>query len=195
MEPDVNQLILFTEGFPDHASPLAWQVSKKGKMTQGIYGPKWRGWSEKLSLVGAFLRTYLEFSTSQVTTFAPTWSVLVTTSGYGILKLRLSARTIGEQESHLWRTPDASCGNRGAGSRESAERRRIEGKPLQLNTQVAHPDLFPTPTVNDSKNNGTQSQIDRDSPALNAVVGGQLNPDWVEWMMGFPPGWTEIGGE
>ena len=21
--------------------------------------------------------------------------------------------------------------------------------------------------------------------------GGQLNPDWVEWLMGFPPGWTE----
>ena len=22
--------------------------------------------------------------------------------------------------------------------------------------------------------------------------GGQLNPYWVEWLMGFPPGWTEI---
>lgn len=23
--------------------------------------------------------------------------------------------------------------------------------------------------------------------------GGQLNPDWVEWLMGFPIGWTDIG--
>lgn len=23
--------------------------------------------------------------------------------------------------------------------------------------------------------------------------GGQLNPDWVEWLMAFPPGWTDIG--
>lgn len=31
---------------------------------------------------------------------------------------------------------------------------------------------------------------------LTAVVkeegGGQLNPDWVEWLMGFPTGWTEL---
>ena len=22
--------------------------------------------------------------------------------------------------------------------------------------------------------------------------GGQLNPDWVEWLMGFPVGWTSL---
>jgi hypothetical protein len=22
------------------------------------------------------------------------------------------------------------------------------------------------------------------------MVGGQLNPTWVEWLMGFPAGWT-----
>ena len=27
---------------------------------------------------------------------------------------------------------------------------------------------------------------------LAAGNGGQLNPDWVEWLMGFPPGWTEV---
>ena len=190
MEPDVNQLILFTEGFPDHASPLAWQVSKKGKMTQGIYGPKWRGWSEKLNLVGAYLRTFLEFSTLPLTTFAPTWSVSATKSGYGILKLRLSARTTGEQESHLWRTPDTSCAS-GMRTRESAERRMREGKPLHLLTQVAHPDLFPTPRQFMYKDSTT----DRGKGNLGEVVGGQLNPDWVEWMMGFPAGWTETGGE
>jgi hypothetical protein len=24
------------------------------------------------------------------------------------------------------------------------------------------------------------------------VVGGQLNPDWVEWLMGWPVGWTSL---
>ena len=28
---------------------------------------------------------------------------------------------------------------------------------------------------------------------LNDQCGGQLNPDWVEWLMAFPPGWTDIG--
>jgi hypothetical protein len=23
------------------------------------------------------------------------------------------------------------------------------------------------------------------------IVGGQLNPTWVEWLMGFPLGWTD----
>ncbi len=27
---------------------------------------------------------------------------------------------------------------------------------------------------------------------VQTQVGGQLNPDWVEWMMGFPVGWTEV---
>lgn len=25
-----------------------------------------------------------------------------------------------------------------------------------------------------------------------AVVDGQLNPEWVEWLMGFPAGWSEL---
>ncbi len=24
---------------------------------------------------------------------------------------------------------------------------------------------------------------------------GQLNPDWVEWLMGWPVGWTDVGAE
>lgn len=27
---------------------------------------------------------------------------------------------------------------------------------------------------------------------LNDSVGGQLNPTWVEWLMGFPLGWTDL---
>ena len=26
-----------------------------------------------------------------------------------------------------------------------------------------------------------------------SVVGGQLNPEWVTWLMGFPPGWVDTG--
>jgi hypothetical protein len=27
--------------------------------------------------------------------------------------------------------------------------------------------------------------------SLPTQVGGQLNPNWVEWLMGFPDGWTD----
>jgi DNA (cytosine-5)-methyltransferase 1 len=33
----------------------------------------------------------------------------------------------------------------------------------------------------------------RNSDSLNVVAGGALNPTWVEWLMGFPDGWTDIG--
>jgi hypothetical protein len=30
------------------------------------------------------------------------------------------------------------------------------------------------------------------SPPLSSAIGGQLNPMWVEWLMGFPLGWTDL---
>ena len=27
---------------------------------------------------------------------------------------------------------------------------------------------------------------------LRTDVGGQLNPTWCEWLMGFPTGWTDL---
>jgi hypothetical protein len=49
-----------------------------------------------------------------------------------------------------------------------------------------------TPTVQDASNNGGQSQSQRNTPPLNSVAGGKLNPQWVEWLMGFPIGWTDL---
>lgn len=47
------------------------------------------------------------------------------------------------------------------------------------------------PPVQDAKNNGGESQYQRNSLPLNAIVGGSLNPTWVEWLMGWPLGWTD----
>jgi hypothetical protein len=66
--------------------------------------------------------------------------------------------------------------------------------------------MFPTPTVQDSENDGGPSQYNRNSIPLNALVKmtnrttgylseaipGSLNPDWVELLMGFPVGWTDL---
>jgi len=52
--------------------------------------------------------------------------------------------------------------------------------------------FLPTPTTQDAKNNGSQSQMERNSLPLNAVAGGRLNPEWVEWLMGYPTGWTDL---
>ena len=52
--------------------------------------------------------------------------------------------------------------------------------------------FLPTPTTQDAKNNGGQSQMERNSLPINAVAGGKLNPEWVEWLMGYPVGWTDL---
>ena len=63
---------------------------------------------------------------------------------------------------------------------------------------------LPTPTAQDAANCGAPSQMERNSPPLNALVkmlpmpslqalsGGKLNPRWVEWLMGTPEGWTSL---
>ena len=52
--------------------------------------------------------------------------------------------------------------------------------------------LWPTPTAQDAKNNGSASQHERNTKPLNAEVGGPLNPMFVEWIMGWPLGWTDL---
>ena len=50
--------------------------------------------------------------------------------------------------------------------------------------------MWPTPRVDDSKNNNGPSQVNRH--AQKVAVGGALNPTWVEWLMGYPLGWTDL---
>jgi DNA (cytosine-5)-methyltransferase 1 len=57
---------------------------------------------------------------------------------------------------------------------------------------------FPTPTAprpHDSENTVGRmlpGQKQQDLQQVVAKDGGQLNPAWVEWLMGFPIGWTEL---
>jgi len=64
----------------------------------------------------------------------------------------------------------------------------------RVNFTLSNPEIqkmWPTPTVQDAKNNGSPSQMRRNTKPLNAEVGGKLNPDWVEWLMAWPIGWTD----
>lgn len=54
------------------------------------------------------------------------------------------------------------------------------------------PSSVPTMTCNDAKNSNPPSQRKRNTPPLNVVVGGSVNPTWAEWLMGWPIGWTDL---
>ena len=51
---------------------------------------------------------------------------------------------------------------------------------------------WPTPTVNGNYNRASYAGTSGDG--LSTAVGpGPLSPTWVEWLMGFPLGWTDLG--
>lgn len=56
--------------------------------------------------------------------------------------------------------------------------------------------LWPTPTAHLAKEGGYPAEGRRNEPSLTfqALNGqsGSLNPEWVEWLMGFPIGWTDL---
>ena len=57
--------------------------------------------------------------------------------------------------------------------------------------------LWPTPTARDWRSGKSSEKTRaRNSRPLSerAAPGGPLNPTWVEWLMGFPIGWTDFEG-
>lgn len=80
----------------------------------------------------------------------------------------LLALVRGKKTRQMWPTPEASDGSGGRVSKELGGKRPSGAKrSITLATAVKHK----TPDA------GT----------------GQLNPQWVEWLMGFPIGWTDLG--
>jgi len=73
------------------------------------------------------------------------------------------------------------------------EQARYSGDdPRRPNYETAN--KYPTPTAQMAKHaEPTKYEIENKKEKaghLHIVVGGQLNPDWVEWLMGWPIGWT-----
>ena len=53
--------------------------------------------------------------------------------------------------------------------------------------------LMATPQARDYRTGSISRWNDPNrSRNLNDQIGGQLNPTWVEWLMGFPIGWTDL---
>ena len=92
----------------------------------------------------------------------------------------------------MWPTPQARDGDqRGAQAKRYFNPKRSNDLP----DAVA---AFPTPSVNDSKNSTLPaSPVTRDNLPGHLLrngerPGGQLNPTWVAWLMGWPLEWTAL---
>jgi hypothetical protein len=60
----------------------------------------------------------------------------------------------------------------------------------ELRTKENEHGLLPTPVADDTGHR--KNRYAQGGRPLSYVVGGKLNPEFVEWMMGWPIGWTEL---
>ena len=96
-----------------------------------------------------------------------------------------------------WPTPNAWDGKRGPRSEENLKTKKHQINLITAVKQAEREKLLPTPNARDWKDGKTAGN--RKSPGLGVVAhqldtqtGGQLNPMWVEWLMGWPLGWSEL---
>lgn len=114
------------------------------------------------------------------------------TSSCSILKLRLSELGTKDQgysssASQMWPTPTArDC--KGANSMEHLTQPKMPGNSHHVCQLANAVKLFTTPCAADAQGSHGGNNHRR----LRTDVAGQLNPTWVEWLMGFTPGWTEL---
>jgi hypothetical protein len=61
------------------------------------------------------------------------------------------------------------------------------------NSRKALKKKLATPVARMWKDNGkSPSELNRNLETLATQAGGSLNPTWVEWLMGWPLGWTDL---
>jgi len=118
----------------------------------------------------------------------PQWGMTV---GGELYLLPTLVQTTKEEESGLWRTPDTGAGGT-SGLLKQGKTRRQNGQPIQIRLvdQVNNPKMWPTPVSSDISHR--KNKYAQGGTALSTKAGGQLNPMWVEWLMGWPLGWTDL---
>ena len=172
-------------------------------------GITWRGWLAKFDPDSYSWKTaqcsFIEESGESLETFPVSG---MTQNGLLWERTMLEHRT-SETEHGLWRTPDTGGGGRQMQLTQGKDR-RASGHliKVRLLDQVNNPRLWPTPARRDYKGaNGFETSKKKMEEGLrahmgqlpNAVqhmeqapIGGSLNPTWVEWLMGWPLGWTDL---
>ena len=140
------------------------QVEKKVKKIRDTSGQKCLDLSKNSDRLGLLEKMLVDTLNSVSTPYLRTWRVKVTPRGHLVFQLLASVQTTKGRESGLLPTPNASDNrDRGNMSDPVVQRRIRLGKQVGLSMRVKE-----------------------------TKDGGSLNPTWVEWLMGYPKGWTDL---
>jgi len=191
------------------ASLSALQENGVAQTMTAISGQKCLGLSKNLGPIGSLERMLLATSIWASTKCSLTWKQRATPQGRLLFQLVPSTLTTDGIESGLLHTPTATANqmapsmNSGwwrtpAANQGGTPKALLEGKTtrpsghkiqIRLQDQVK---MWPTPTAHNAKETAAPSEHNRNTPTLAAQAGGSLNPAWVEWLMGFPEGHTDL---
>ena len=211
---DYAQLTLFPAGSPASHSVLPGS-SEARKMTV-TSGRRCLELYRNSGPLGSLVRMCLGLSIWRSTRCYLTWKLSATPSRRLLFRLQASMPRTDANELPLWPTPRANDGEK-RGNVSSDPRNELPGavrfwptptvmdskgldthlrkdctstRSVLLSQKVA---MFATPQHRGFRT-GQKSRWENPerSRNLNDQIGGQLNPTWVEWLMGFPIGWTDL---
>lgn len=180
-------LTWWLEGFPAKTY-LSQEKAQESTVPGAACGDTWLGWLAKFDPVSS------SWKTAQLSLIGDSGESLATfprsgmTRGGLLWELPMLELRTDETASGYWPTPVASD----TGSRKKPYAQG--GTPLSLAVKI-----WPTPQASDNRNRGTTKTpaIARRIEAgkqvmLSMCMDGPLNPDWTEWLMGWPIGWSDL---
>ena len=200
--PDGETLPLFPEDSP--ASRSAKQGSEQAQAMTATSGRRcyelYKSYPRHTSWAKMFLDCFLSTGVWFSRLCALTWSVKDTTYSRCIIRLRASVHRTSGTGYSLWPTASSrdwkdSPGMAQTGTNpDGSERKRTD----QL-ARAVYARMWPTPRASDADKGGPNQRDSAGNYALpgavhhaGEAVNGQLNPTFVEYLMGFPENWTEV---
>ena len=127
------------------------------------------------------------------------------------MKMKLEKKmpiSLNDQVAHpnlMWPTPTSQAAGKGKTLQTLTTK---DGQPAKLGERAYNPKtgkhyqvtldravaMWPTPTARDHKDTGVNTNYEKAKKKgrLAGHTGGSLNPTWVEWLMGYPSGWTDL---
>jgi len=196
-----DQLTLFAAD--THASLSPQPGSDKARKMTATSGRNLCGSWLNFGPLGSLEKTLLDTSAWVSMTCFLTWKTRATPAGRLLFQLAPSVQRTGGIGSGLWATPRAQEDGRNLEAYHAmqAKRGRSEEDVSSLSVQVK---MWPTPTTRDHKGGRKPDTLKASgrgvTNSLNDAMTirdqhGALNPEWVEWLMGFPVGWTSLESE
>ncbi len=142
-----------------------------------LCGRRWRGWFAKYDHASCSWRTAQGSLLEGWAEFSGTWPRSGTVwNGMCSERITLAPRTAGSASGCL-PTPTAQANMFCPSMRK----------------WPAHARLWPTPVASDAtRGRVIRGRAAQGGPSLGEVLGGKQNPMWIEWLMGWPMGWTAI---